>query len=126
MRIDKYLWHIRIFKSRNLATEYCKKNRIKVGEIIVKPSRELKIDEIITIRKNQFNYTIKVLDFPKSRVSAKLVSIYCTDITPIEELEKFKLIRESQAYYRQKGLGRPTKKDRREIEDFFDENDEDE
>jgi ribosome-associated heat shock protein Hsp15 len=86
----------------------------------VKPSRNVYPTDQIEIRKNQINYKIEVLDLPKSRVGAKLVSIYCTDITPKENLEKLDLLKYSQDYYRKKGTGRPTKKDRRELDDLKD------
>lgn len=115
MRIDKFLWSTRYFKTRNMGTEACKKGHVKVNGHVAKPSREVyPMDEII-VRKNQINYQCKVLDIPKSRVGAKLVDIYRTDTTPKEEFEHNELLQYSKEYYRKKGDGRPTKKDRREI-----------
>jgi ribosome-associated heat shock protein Hsp15 len=109
MRVDKYLWCIRIFKTRSLATAACKKGQVKIDNSNIKPSKEVYGDELILIRKNQINYQIKVLDLPKSRVGAKLVDLYRKDITPKEEFEKNELLKYSKDYYRKKGSGRPTK-----------------
>jgi len=118
MRIDKYLWCIRLFKTRNIATNACKKGQVKINGATLKPSKDIFGTEIITIRKNQINYKIQVLDIPPSRVGAKLVDLYRKDITPKEEFEKTELLKYSKDYYRKKGTGRPTKKDRRDIEDY--------
>ena len=119
MRIDKYLWCIRIFKTRSIATTACKKGQVKINSVSLKPSKEIFGGELVTIRKNQINYTIEVLDIPKSRLGAKLVDLYRKDKTPKEEFEKTELLKYSKDYYRKKGIGRPTKKDRRDIDDFF-------
>lgn len=118
MRIDKYLWCIRVFKTRSLATNACKKGQIKIDNKNVKPSKEVFGDELIIVRKNQINYQIKVLDLPESRVGAKIVDLYRKDITPKEEFEKTELLKFAKDYYRKKGTGRPTKKDRRDIEGY--------
>ncbi|PIE99641.1 MAG: RNA-binding protein [Polaribacter sp.] len=122
MRIDKYLWCIRLFKTRSIATNACKKGLVKINGTNLKPSREIFGNEEITIRKNQINYKIKVIDIPQSRVGAKLVDLYRKDLTPKEEFEKTELLKFAKDYYRKKGTGRPTKKDRRDIEDYTDEN----
>ncbi|MGY0407941.1 MAG: RNA-binding S4 domain-containing protein [Polaribacter sp.] len=118
MRIDKYLWCIRVFKTRTVATNACKKGQVKIETTNVKPSKEVFGNELILVRKNQINYQIKVLDLPSSRVGAKLVDMYRKDITPKEEFEKTALLKYSKDYYRKKGTGRPTKKDRRDIDDY--------
>ncbi|MGG6231375.1 RNA-binding S4 domain-containing protein [Tenacibaculum sp. SDUM215027] len=120
MRIDKYLWCIRLFKTRSIATDACKKGHVKIEGTNLKPSKEIFGNEEITIRKNQINYKIKVLDIPPSRVGAKLVDLYRKDVTPKEEFEKTELLKYSKDYYRKKGTGRPTKKDRRDIDDYYD------
>lgn len=120
MRVDKFLWCVRYHKTRSIATEACKQGKVRVNDAIVKPSREVYPKDKLTIRKNQINYLIEVLDLPKSRVGAKLVNLYINDITPREEFEKLELLKYSQDYYRKKGTGRPTKKDRRELDDWFD------
>ena len=118
MRIDKYLWCTRYFKTRSIATEACKKGHIKIDTNKVKPSKEVFSGEKLTIRKNQINYQIIVLDIPQNRVGAKLVDLYRKDITPQEAFENQDLLKFSKDYYRKKGTGRPTKKDRRDIEDY--------
>lgn len=122
MRIDKYLWCTRYYKTRNIATTACKKGQIKVNDQVVKPSREVYPTDIIELRKNQINYKLIVNDIPANRVGAKLVDIYRTDVTPKEEFKTQEMLKYSKDYYRKKGTGRPTKKDRRNIEDFYDEN----
>ena len=119
MRIDKYLWCIRIFKTRSIATTACKKGQVKIDNKNIKPSKEVFGDELILVRKNQINYQIKVLDLPESRVGPKLVDLYRKDLTPKEEFEKTALLKFSKDYYRKKGAGRPTKKDRRDIDDYY-------
>lgn len=121
MRIDKYLWAIRLFKSRNAASIACKKGYVQIGGQNAKPSREIYISDTISIRKNQLTTQVYVLDLPKSRVGAKLVPQYCKDITPKETVELHESIAESQRLSRIKGTGRPSKKDRRDLEDFLDE-----
>lgn len=121
MRIDQYLWCVRYFKSRNIASNACKKGQIKINGQTVKPSREVLPQDRLEIRKDQINFTCTVLDFPKSRVGAKLVAIYCMDTTPKEAFVAKNLQQLSQDYYRQKGEGRPTKKDRRELDDYIEE-----
>lgn len=124
MRIDKYLWCIRVFKTRSIATAACKKGQVKIDGKNVKPSKDIFGNELIIIRKNQINYQIKVLDLPESRVGAKLVDIYRKDTTPKEEFAKNELLKYAKDYYRKKGTGRPTKKDRRDIEDYTEDSEE--
>jgi ribosome-associated heat shock protein Hsp15 len=121
MRIDKYLWCVRYYKTRTIATTACKKGHVRVNQEIVKPSREVYPQDIIELRKDQINYRLTVNDIPESRVGAKLVDIYRTDTTPKEQFEAQELLKYSKDYYRKKGVGRPTKKDRRNIDDFTDE-----
>ena len=121
MRVDKYLWCVRYYKTRTLATTACKKGQVRVNNDIVKPSREVYAQDIVELRKNQINYKLKVNDIPDSRIGAKLVDLYRTDITPKEQFETQELLKYSKDYYRKKGVGRPTKKDRRDIDDFTDE-----
>ena len=125
MRIDKYLWCVRYYKTRSLATEACRKGHIKINNEVVKPSREVYPQDKIEIRLNQINYQLIVNDIPENRVGAKLVDIYRTDMTPKEQFEAQELLKFAKDYYRKKGVGRPTKKDRRDIENFKDENHED-
>lgn len=123
MRIDKYLWCTRYFKTRNIATTACKKGHVKVNGTVVKPSREVYPTDKIEIRKNQVNYQLTVNDIPPNRVGAKLVDIYRVDTTPKEAFESQELLKYSKDYYRKKGTGRPTKKDRRDIEDYLEDKD---
>jgi len=118
MRVDKFLWCVRYFKTRSLATNATKQGKVKIKGANVKPSREVYVSDIITIRKNQIDYQIEVLDLPPSRVGAKLVELHIKDITPKEAFAKLELLKYSTEYYRKKGAGRPTKKDRRDIEDW--------
>ena len=120
MRVDKYLWCIRYFKTRSIATKACKEGKVRVNGDIIKPSREIYPTDKIMVRKNQVNYELVVLDTPKSRLGAKLVDIYRKDVTPAETLQKLDLLKYSKDYYRKRGTGRPTKKDRREIDEWFD------
>ena len=119
MRIDKFLWFVRYFKTRSIATTACRNGKVKVNGDVVKPSREVYPQDEISIRKDQIDYQIEVLDFPKSRVGAKLVNLYIVDKTPKEAFEAKEMLKYSQDYYRKKGSGRPTKKDRREIDEWF-------
>lgn len=118
MRIDKYLWCTRYFKTRNIATQVCKKGAVKVNEEVAKPSREVYPGDTITVRKDQIHYSLEVVEIPENRVGAKIVNLYRVDTTPNEAIENQELLKYSKTYYRNKGVGRPTKKDRRDIEDF--------
>ena len=118
MRIDKFLWSIRFYKTRTIATEEIKKNRVAIGDSVVKSSKEVKEGDVIKIRKNQIDYKIKVIQIPKSRLGAKLVPLHIKDVTDKEQYELLKMRKMSQDYYRTRGEGRPTKKDRREMDDY--------
>ncbi|RSK39364.1 RNA-binding S4 domain-containing protein [Mangrovimonas spongiae] len=122
MRVDKFLWCVRYYKTRSKATTACKKGHVKINGEAIKPSREVYPTDEIQVRKNQINYKLTVNDLPPNRVGAKLVDIYRTDTTPKTEFEGQELLKYSKDYYRKKGTGRPTKKDRRDIDDFYDEN----
>jgi ribosome-associated heat shock protein Hsp15 len=115
-RIDKYLWSIRQYKTRSIATEACRSGKVKIDDQAVKPSREVKVDEIITINLGQITKTILVKALLERRVGAKIAVDYYDDLTPQEEYDKAKMQRETNYEYRDKGLGRPTKKERRIIE----------
>ena len=120
MRIDQYLWAVRYFKSRSIATKACKKGQVRVNDQVVKPSREVFPMDKIILRKEQVNLTLDVLDIPKSRVGAKLVDLYRVNTTPKDAFKQSELQNLAQDYYRQKGEGRPTKKDRRELDEYAD------
>jgi len=119
MRVDKYLWCVRYYKTRSQATEACKKGHIKIKGDKIKPSRDVFPTDEIEIRKNQINYKIEVLDIPNSRVGAKLTNIYRLDKTPRDAFTTQEALKYSKDYYRKKGTGRPTKKDRRDIDDYL-------
>lgn len=119
MRLDKFLWAVRYYKTRNQAAEACKKNQVKVNGEVSKASKEMMPGDVVHCKKNQMVYQFKVIQIPKNRMGAKAVSLYIVDQTPQEEYDKLELRKLSQDYYRHKGEGRPTKKDRREIDDFL-------
>jgi ribosome-associated heat shock protein Hsp15 len=116
IRIDKYLWAIRIYKTRSLASDACKNGRVKMHDIPVKASREVRVGDIIDIRLGTLKKRIEIIELIKSRVKNSLAVSKYEDITPKEELERQEMIRELNYEKRQKGAGRPTKKDRRIIE----------
>jgi ribosome-associated heat shock protein Hsp15 len=121
MRIDKYLWCVRYYKTRSIATKACKKGQIKVNGSVVKPSREVYATDKIELRKDQVVYQLTVNDLPPNRIGAKLVDLYRIDTTPKEAFEAKTLLKYSKDYYRKRGTGRPTKKDRRDIDGFYEE-----
>ncbi len=120
MRIDKFLWAVRFFKTRSLASDACKKNKVTVNGQPAKPSKEVFPGDKITVRKNQITHELLVIGVPENRVGAKLVPYYIKDLTPREAYEHLELVKKAKLYYRQKGTGRPTKKDRRKLDDFLD------
>ena len=119
-RIDKYLWAVRIFKTRNTAANACRMGRILIDNNPVKPSRTIEANEIITVRKPPATYTYRISGVTENRVSAKLVINYLEDLTPVEEKIKLDIRQVSPASFREKGTGRPTKKERRNIDRWRD------
>jgi len=120
MRIDKYLWCTRYYKTRSLASTAVRKGQIKVNGTAVKPSREVYPMDKIVVRRDQIDHQLTVLDIPENRVGAKLVDIYRKDTTPKEAFEHNELLKYAKEHYRKQGLGRPTKKDRRDMDDYLD------
>lgn len=120
VRIDKYLWAIRVFKTRTEATEACNGGKVKIGGVNAKPSKDVRPGDIINVRKGAVNYTFRVIDGLDKRVGAKLVPDYAENLTPEEELQKLRAPVETFFVTRDRGAGRPTKKDRREIEQLWD------
>jgi ribosome-associated heat shock protein Hsp15 len=120
LRLDKYVWCVRLAKTRSQASESISKGKIKVNDSVVKPSREPKVGDILQFSKNTAQYSFKIIQLLDKRIGAKLVEEYIIDITPIEEIEKYKLYHLTQSVYRENGSGKPTKKDRRDINDFYD------
>lgn len=118
IRVDKWLWAVRVFKTRSLATDACKKGRVSIEGQTVKPSRTIKIGEVITVRKPPVEYSFRVLGLLGNRVGAKLVAEYMENVTPREQYELLEMQRISGFIDRAKGLGRPTKKERRDLEQF--------
>ena len=116
VRIDKWLWAVRLFKTRTLATEECRKGRITIDGVAVKPSRIPKIGDIIKVRKNPVTYSYKIIGIIGKRVGAKLVQEFAVDITPPEELKNLEIKQQMGSIERDRGAGRPTKKDRRDLD----------
>jgi len=119
-RIDKWLWAVRLFKTRTLAADACKAGSVEIAGIAVKPAREVREGETITVKQGLIVRTLRVVGIPKSRVGAKLVAEFCDDQTPASEFEKVKAQRVQQVLARDKGAGRPTKRDRRLLDKLFD------
>ncbi|WP_339738571.1 RNA-binding S4 domain-containing protein [uncultured Sunxiuqinia sp.] len=119
IRVDKWLWAVRVFKTRSMATEAVKKGRVYIADMAVKPSRVVKIGDVVKVRKTPVTYSYKVLELADKRMGAKLVSDYMEDVTPKEELEILEVQKHSGWFQRERGTGRPTKKDRRDLDDFF-------
>lgn len=138
-RIDKWLWATRIFKTRSIATEACKKGRVAIDGVTIKPSRTVKVGETVSVRKPPVTYTFEVIGLTEARVGAKLVPNFLKNLTTKDQYELLEMVRISGFVNRQKGLGRPTKKDGRDLahftemsfydydfdDDFLDEDDDD-
>lgn len=121
VRIDKYLWCIRAFKTRSDATDACKGGKVRVNGDDIKPSKDVKVGDVITVRKGAVSYTYKVLELIDKRQGPKLVSQYAENLTSEEELAKLKAPVETFFLKRDRGAGRPTKKDRRQMDALWDE-----
>lgn len=117
-RVDKWLWATRIFKTRSIATEACKKGRVMIDGVSVKPSRLIHVGDKISVRKPPVTYTFEVIGLVQNRVGAKLVPNYLNNITTPDQYELLEMVKISGFVDRQKGLGRPTKKDGRELQKF--------
>lgn len=120
MRVDKFLWCIRVYKTRSLAASQCKLEKVWLNGAEVKASREVKVGDVLTVRKGPILFSYKALAFPRARLGAKLVSGYAQDVTAPEEMAKLEMIRMQFRLDRRRGLGRPTKKERRELDDYTD------
>ncbi len=119
VRIDKFMWATRIFKTRTIATEACKKGRVMLDGVSVKPSRTIKVGDVIQVRKPPVTYSFKVLALAENRMGAKLVPGYLENITPPDQYELLEVVRISGFVNRQKGLGRPTKREGRQMAQFL-------
>lgn len=120
IRVDKWLWAVRVFKTRSKASEACRKGNVTVGDMPVKPARVIHVGEIIKVRKAPITKSLKVLALSGKRMGAKLIVDFVEDVTPAEELELLEMQKNMRWSNRDRGTGRPTKKDRRELDDFFD------
>ena len=120
VRIDKWLWAVRVFKTRSQATEACKKGRVEIGDLPVKPSREVHSGDVIKVRKPPLTRSFKVVALAEKRMSAKLAADFVEDVTPPEELKILEMQKQMNWISRDRGAGRPTKKERRKLDDFFD------
>ena len=120
-RIDKWLWAVRIYKTRSIAAEACKKGHISIGERSVKPSHTVRVGDVVKVKKAPITYSFRVLKTAENRVGAKLVPELMENITPQEQYEILEMSKISGFTDRQKGTGRPTKKERREIDRFSEE-----
>lgn len=120
VRIDKWLWAVRIFKTRTIAAEAIKKGRVMVGGVAVKPSRMIRAGDVVQVRKPPVTFSFKVLALSDKRMGAKLVPQFMENITPPDQYELLELNKISGFVDRQRGTGRPTKKDRRDLEQFTD------
>ena len=121
VRIDKWMWAVRIFKTRTISTDACKKGRVSVNNVIVKPSRTIKVGDVVDVRKPPVTYSFKVIGLIENRVGAKLVPEYMENVTPKSQLDLLDIVKISGFIDRRKGLGRPTKREGRELSKFTEE-----
>ncbi|MBP3549880.1 MAG: RNA-binding S4 domain-containing protein [Rikenellaceae bacterium] len=120
VRLDKWLWAVRVFKTRSDAADACRTNRVLVNDAYAKPSREVKVGDVISVKKMPVVYEYRVVELVSSRQPAKNVPLYAADITPQSELDKLNVPRETIFIVRDRGTGRPTKKERRELDSLMD------
>lgn len=120
IRIDKWLWAVRIFKTRSLAADACEKEKILINDAEAKASRTIKLNDIVRVKKGALTLTFKVLQLTDKRMAGKNAPEYCQDLTPAEELEKMKLHALALRMSRNPGTGRPTKNERRALDEFLD------
>ncbi len=120
VRVDKWLWAVRIFKTRSVASDACKKGRVMIDGVSLKPSRNIRVGDVIQVKKAPVTFSFKVIDLAEKRMGAKLVPEYMENVTPPEQYEILELNKISGFVDRQRGTGRPTKKERRDLEQFTD------
>ena len=120
VRIDKWLWAVRIFKTRTIASDACKKGRVMIDNVSVKPSRNIRIGDVVQVKKPPIIFSFKVLNLSEKRMGAKLVPDFMENVTPQEQYEILELNKLSGYVDRQRGTGRPTKKERRDLDQFTD------
>ncbi len=119
MRIDKYVWCVRLSKTRSLATKLVSGNKIKLNGLECKPAKEVTIGDLISIQKNNATFSFRVKALTEKRLGAKLIKDFITDETPLEEIDKYKVYQAAQQNYRGKDQGKPSKKDRRDLDEFL-------
>ena len=119
IRIDKWMWAVRLFKTRTMAADACKGGKVKIDGVSVKCSKEVKCGDIISFQSGVLNMQVKVLGIAGNRMSAKLITSFYADLTPVEEYERQKLIQAAKVFQRPTGLGRPTKKERRDVDKWY-------
>lgn len=120
IRIDKWLWAVRVFKTRNQASEACRGGKVKIDGNSVKPSREVRVGDVIEVQVALIKKVLRIKQMVKNRVGAKFVADLVEDLTPLEEYEKLDMLRILNSEKRDRGIGRPTKKDRRDIDHLKD------
>ena len=118
VRIDKWLWAVRLFKTRTLAAEACKKGKVIIQNVQVKPSRNVKVGDVVCIKRNPILFSFKVIALAENRMNAKLVAEFMENVTTADQLELIELAKLAGQSGRDRGAGRPTKKERRDIEEF--------
>lgn len=121
VRIDKWIWAMRLFKTRTIAAEACKKGRVMINDAVAKPSRTVKVGDMVSVRRPPVTYSFKVLALTENRLGAKLVPDYMKDITPVDQLHLLDVVKISGFVDRRKGLGRPTKREGRDLARFTEE-----
>lgn len=119
VRIDKWLWAVRLFKTRSVAAEACKKGKVLIKGVEAKPSRNIKVGDVICVKKNPVLFSFEVLALSENRMGARLVPEYMKNITTPDQLELYELGKIAAQNNREKGTGRPTKKERRDLDEFF-------
>lgn len=119
VRIDKWLWAVRLFKTRSLAAEACKKGKVMIKGVIAKPSRNVKVGDVVVVKRNPVLFSFEVLALAENRMGAKLVPDYMKNVTTQDQLDLYELGLVNAKNNRERGTGRPTKKERRDIDDFF-------
>ncbi len=120
VRVDKWLWAVRVFKTRSIASDACKKGRVMIGGVALKPSRNIRVGDVVQVRKAPITFSFKVLALAEKRMGAKMVPDFMENVTPPDQYEIMELNKISGFVDRQRGTGRPTKKERRDLEQFTD------
>lgn len=119
VRIDKWLWAVRLFKTRSLAAEACKKGKVLIKGVEAKPSRNLKVGDVVCVKRNPVFFSFEVIGLAENRMGARLVPEYMKNVTTPDQLELFELAKIAAQNNRERGTGRPTKKERRDLDEFF-------